>query len=125
MHLHSDLDLFYTLLGELEERIGGRRRLGESHGGMEWQFRDPPGDAKGQIHFPCGQHFGRIAALEAKLNRLDGQGIDRADDRDDFGVLLFAAATGKHACHKNGYEYRPDPHEFPQGVTNSFSDRFV
>lgn len=39
MHLHSDLDLFYALLGELEERIGGRRRLGESHGGMEWPER--------------------------------------------------------------------------------------
>ena len=33
------LDRFYELLGELEERLGGIRRLGECHGRMGWPRR--------------------------------------------------------------------------------------
>jgi hypothetical protein len=39
MQRHSDLDAFYVLLTKLEDRIGGRRRLGESHGRMQWSER--------------------------------------------------------------------------------------
>lgn len=34
-----DLDRFYELLAELEERLGGRRILGECHGRMSWAKR--------------------------------------------------------------------------------------
>ena len=33
------LDRFYALLGELERRCGGKRRLAECHGGMGWPQR--------------------------------------------------------------------------------------
>jgi hypothetical protein len=39
MPRRSDLDAFYALLGELEVRIGGRRRLGDCHGRMPWPKR--------------------------------------------------------------------------------------
>ena len=33
------LDKFYDLLDELEEKVGGRRRLGDCHGKMDWPER--------------------------------------------------------------------------------------
>ena len=39
MPRRSDLDAFYTLLDELEVRIGGQRRLGECRGRMPWPER--------------------------------------------------------------------------------------
>ena len=33
------LDKFYDLLDELEEKVGGRRRLGDCHGRMKWPER--------------------------------------------------------------------------------------
>lgn len=38
-HRRTDLDRFYALLAELEERIGGRRRLGEATGRQSWPQR--------------------------------------------------------------------------------------
>ena len=35
----SCLDRFYDLLDELEEKVGGRRRLGDCHGKMDWPER--------------------------------------------------------------------------------------
>ena len=35
----SDLDAFYNLLTQLEDRIGGCRRLGDCHGRMDWSER--------------------------------------------------------------------------------------
>ena len=35
----SCLDRFYDLLDELEEKVGGRRRLGDCHGKMNWPER--------------------------------------------------------------------------------------
>lgn len=37
--MSSDLNAFYTLIWELERRIGGRRRLGDCHGRMSWPER--------------------------------------------------------------------------------------
>lgn len=47
----SCLNRFYDLLGELEEKVGGRRRLGNCHGGMDWPERGvyfffDPGEAR-------------------------------------------------------------------------------
>ena len=39
MSRSSDLDAFYGLLGKLEMRIGGRRRLRDMHGRMPWPER--------------------------------------------------------------------------------------
>ena len=39
MGRREDLGRFYGLLGELEHRLGGRRTLGECHGGMGWPRR--------------------------------------------------------------------------------------
>ena len=37
--MQSELGEFYALLSELEQRIGGRRRLGDCHGRMSWPQR--------------------------------------------------------------------------------------
>jgi hypothetical protein len=39
MQKQFDLDSFYELLTRLEDRIGGRRRLSDSHGRMQWPER--------------------------------------------------------------------------------------
>ena len=39
MQRASDLDEFYRLLHQLEDRIGGKRRLGDCHGRMNWPQR--------------------------------------------------------------------------------------
>lgn len=39
MQRQVDLDRFYALLNELEKRIGGRRRLGDCDGRMDWSAR--------------------------------------------------------------------------------------
>ena len=39
MQRQSDIETFYRLLGDLEERMGGRRRLGDCHGRMPWPER--------------------------------------------------------------------------------------
>lgn len=35
----EDIDRFYTLLSELEEQVGGKQRLGECTGYMDWPDR--------------------------------------------------------------------------------------
>jgi len=39
MERREHLDHFYELLSELEDRLGGRRTLGECHGNMSWTKR--------------------------------------------------------------------------------------
>lgn len=39
MQRHSDLSAFYNLLADLENRIGGKRRLGDCTGRMSWPKR--------------------------------------------------------------------------------------
>lgn len=39
MKMHSDIETFYALLGELTSRNGGRRRLGDCNGHMQWPTR--------------------------------------------------------------------------------------
>jgi hypothetical protein len=36
---HRDLDKFYTLLDDLEKSVGGKRKLGNCHGRMNWPER--------------------------------------------------------------------------------------
>lgn len=39
MQRFADTNVFYELLAELERRVGGRRRLGDCHGRMDWPTR--------------------------------------------------------------------------------------
>lgn len=106
----SDLNQFYELLRELEEGLGGKRRLADCHGRMAWPRRGvyfffEPGEYRSRLTgrqrvVRVGTHGLKTGARTTLWNRLythrgarDGSGNHRGSI---FRLLVGAALLNKH-----------------------------
>jgi hypothetical protein len=108
----KDLDRFYYLLNELENRIGGTRTLKTADGRMDWPQRGvyfffDPGETRsisGERFVRVGTHFLKAKAKSTILNRQSQhRGVTRSGAGNHRGSI-FRLIVGVSIIHREGLD---------------------
>ena len=94
----ADLEQFYALLGTLEERTGGKRRLGECNGYMDWPTRG--------IYFFFQPGESRAGGVASRVVRVGTHALTPGSSSTLWGRLRQHRGRGSGSGNHRGSVFR-------------------